>query len=439
VFIATASAAFAQGGNPLAKPVQGTAPFAGVFENEQMRVELKNQDGRYSGTIRYGGQEFPATARGEGNKLTGSFQADGQSFEFTARLEDDTLTLETGGATHILRKQAPANPLARSSTGAAPGSSIESSPQQIHKNSLGISFQVPEGWTVTENQGGSSLLPPGAPTDTAQGSGESYTISGSADYDDPEDPELLREMMTTLQTVGVQSARRTNTEGFRTPEGEGVIYTVDGTNAKLGKPVRVRVYIAPTGDAVLFLIALGDAALVDGRDKTLRQVAETLRYDASTAQQAGGYAQQANQGYPQGAQGMGGQGMAPQGGLSDGHPQSQQWLQVIGGKLLTQLSSYSSGGGTGGYSSRKRLYLAPNGSFQYAESGSVSVDVGGAFGNTAGGDSATGRWRVVTQGGASFLILNLQSGEVWQLRLDYQDGKTFVDGVRTYVTNPDGS
>jgi hypothetical protein len=115
---------------------------------------------------------------------------------------------------------------------------------------------------------------------------------------------------------------------------------------------------------------------------------------------------------------------------------ARQWDQHLRGKKLTQLSSYSSGGGGGGYSAERVAYFCRDGRFLYFASSSVSVyGSSGGMGSAAGSSEMTGRWRVVTEGEVAALEIDNDRGEHGYMRLDYDNGKTFVDGTRTFVTD----
>ena len=120
------------------------------------------------------------------------------------------------------------------------------------------------------------------------------------------------------------------------------------------------------------------------------------------------------------------------GGAMSTSPAARQWAAQLTGKKLSQIESY--GGSDGGYSRRRELHLCPSGGFQYSESNSVNADVGGVFGGGSGGDSGTGQWRVLAEGQLVGLDLRFSDGRHWQVRLEYRDGGTYIDGVRTYVT-----
>ncbi len=121
------------------------------------------------------------------------------------------------------------------------------------------------------------------------------------------------------------------------------------------------------------------------------------------------------------------------GGLDDGTPLGREWAQGLAGRKLTRLDSYSSGS-AGGYSFQEELTLCSNGEYLYQKQSSVSVDVGGAFGNTGGNDREIGRWRIVTQGQVAGLELRAQNGQVALVRLDFQNDLVHIDGGKVYRT-----
>lgn len=104
-------------GNPLAAGAASADKFAGTFASTDVTLSLNRQGSAYTGTIRYQGADYPATARPTGETLTGSFQAGGQSYDLMLASAGDGkyVNLTTGGTTFMLARagSAPsANPLA---------------------------------------------------------------------------------------------------------------------------------------------------------------------------------------------------------------------------------------------------------------------------------------------------------------------------------------
>jgi len=142
-----------------------------------------------------------------------------------------------------------------------------------------------------------------------------------------------------------------------------------------------------------------------------------------------------NQSVPPGGAGRtrSGRELAP--GYTEDHPQVTEWLQFLAGNKLTTMDSYSSGT-AGGYSARTDVYLCSDRSFAMRDESSVSVDVGGAFGNSGGVGGGQGQWYVITNGQVVGLVLEFASGETQEFRLDYDydDQATYANGTRVYVT-----
>lgn len=129
-----------------------------------------------------------------------------------------------------------------------------------------------------------------------------------------------------------------------------------------------------------------------------------------------------------------GRELAP--GFTESHPLAQQWVQFLSGNKLTRMSSYSSGS-SGGYSARTDVYLCSDRTFAMRDESSVSVDVGGAFGNSGGVDRIRGQWYVITNGQAVGLILESSNGETLEFRMEYQNEETYANGERVFVTPSD--
>jgi len=79
--------------------------YAGIFSDDRLIIELRGQEGHYTGKIHLGTRDFPVAATESGTGLRGTLQSNGQTFQFTASLNRDGLTLTTGRTTYVLRKQ----------------------------------------------------------------------------------------------------------------------------------------------------------------------------------------------------------------------------------------------------------------------------------------------------------------------------------------------
>jgi hypothetical protein len=109
----------------------------------------------------------------------------------------------------------------------------------------------------------------------------------------------------------------------------------------------------------------------------------------------------------------------------------QEWSSLLSGQALNYFSSYRSGGGGGGMASHRVLHLCPNGSFLYSGDSSVTMNVPGASGSSAGRGGFAGRWRLEsTTPTTAVLVLVVEGGQELRWQKKYDDNKTFVNGQR---------
>ncbi len=137
--------------------------FAGEYSNTEMKLILRAAADGYQGNLSMGDRKFPVRAKAEGDTLNGSFQSEEHWFDFTAKFDGITLTLTTGGKTHILqkkivpknplggspsekqppKKEEPANPLGGSATGIAEPARPTQPPSSQQPKPTGPSAQAP--------------------------------------------------------------------------------------------------------------------------------------------------------------------------------------------------------------------------------------------------------------------------------------------------------
>ena len=119
----------------------------------------------------------------------------------------------------------------------------------------------------------------------------------------------------------------------------------------------------------------------------------------------------------------------------------KEWKDALKGAKLTYLSSYdgSGYGSYGGSNSRSEIVLCPDQSFSYYSSSFVSVDTGGAVGNSDSQDSGYGQWSVKSDdGGALVLELQFSNGRMHNYPITYDDSKTYLNGNRYFRTYDHG-
>lgn len=128
----------------------------------------------------------------------------------------------------------------------------------------------------------------------------------------------------------------------------------------------------------------------------------------------------------------GNQGQAT--GKAGNSPLLRQWRAHLSGKRVTYIDSYNSGL-SGGYSDRWDAYICSDGTLFFKRNSMVTVDVPGAYGYSGGNRGTPGRWQLVEQMGQVFIQYQLADGTSDYAVLGFQNGATYVDGKRVYVTN----
>ncbi len=116
-------------------------------------------------------------------------------------------------------------------------------------------------------------------------------------------------------------------------------------------------------------------------------------------------------------------------------PIANEWKTALKDTKLTYLSSYNSGGGSGGMSAREEIHLCAAGYFKYSSDSSVSMNVDGASGSSSGKNDGAGKWEITGDGsGGVALKLTFENGEVKTYRLSAEGTKTFLNGKRYFKT-----
>jgi hypothetical protein len=459
--LATAPALAAPQQNPLAAP----DPFAGIFADETMTLTLERDGERYQGTIEFQGNQFAVTAERQDDRLSGRFVAEQNQFPFEAVRQGETLRFETGGTTYNLaRRAAPA--AAANSVLRQPAPPPRAAPQPggpRYQSAAGFSLALPAGWQA-QDDGNSNvgLLPPNQKENQ-----EIYLVSPLNGVSDPADQRIA----ASLQDLFIhESSQPKATHELNTLNVDGVPVVVRDwrfPHPQSGVPLRLTAWLVADHGRVFAVLGSGLPQHVAARQAELQKLAGSLRYNGPTpapqpaapaptppptsaaappptsaaplptsvappvtvAPPPSAPAAQNIERHPQAP--------ATPGRLSDGKPQSDQWLQHLKGKLLTQLESYSSGA-AGGYSSNDRMQLYPDGRFEYHTSSLVSVNVDNANASSGGENVQRGTWRIVTVDGSTTYLAMVFDGanEERYARLDFQDNKTFLDGRRTFVTVP---
>lgn len=408
-------------------PALAQDPLSGVWGDGSLTLRLEGDGTEYSGTIEFEGQTFETAATYDGASLDGSFESQGDEFFYQGRLEDAGMVFETGGATYRLarggEKPKPVNPLAAKATarpehsGEAPGEPA-TGPYRL---------ALPDGWTAKPDpSAGVALIPPDAAPDNQ----EIYAITHLPGVSGPEDP---RAAALLQQMLGAAALAATYRLEELSGAGRTVILHAFGL-PNVGR--RLHAYLSLSNGQTLAVMASGLDRVVEPREKVIREIAGSAEFVGQAPQAAVSQTPQQPAAQPGNIQTHPDAPPIQPGELSDGKPQSLQWLSHLNGKLLTMMESYSSGG-AGGYWSKDRTLLYPNGRFQNYSASSVAADVPGASAGTGGQETLSGTWRIISAKGFTFLaVVPDGARQEAYLQLDMQNGQTFVDGKRVYVTAP---
>ena len=250
----------------------------------------------------------------------------------------------------------------------------------------GMTFQVPAGWLAQRIDAGYLCRSESAP---------GFILLT---------PHLYRSLQE-LQSQSVQGLQADNGTDL-SPSGDAVRFGNNGIKAEYGgtlegtaaRAVAIAL-LAPAGGGVTVLVGVQEESFGSSYHRLADAVARSVSFRKPTS-----------------------------------GPAVEQWRRRLSGKKLTYLSSYTSGM-SGGYSAQTVIHLCPGGGFSMESSSSVSVDVPGASGSSAGRDGGNGIWSVTAPAGTPVLELRFEDGSVRQYTLTLQQNALFLNSTRYYQTD----
>ena len=269
---------------------------------------------------------------------------------------------------------------------------------RVQASNLGVSFMIPKGWIARYGQQ----------------DGAAVAILGSNSI----------EGVGLVILVGNQTAQHvTALLNDAQDLGSGVVLELAGTVKQQGNRVTARYLNAEYVGRALGLIGSGKNHVVyffagpQKHEKTYTQLLEDLATSTRIVAPVTAKPQPA----PPVATGP-----------------AKQWTQFLNGMMLRYLSSYNSGGGSGGMSTDRTMHFCSDGSFAYLDSSLTTINVPGASASSGGNDRQVGRWRVesATQNSA-VIVLSIQGGGEERIRVEYDGQKTFVNGQRWFRVESD--
>ena len=265
--------------NPLTRtrrtqtPAEASAdPFARTFRGDRIQLVLKRSTSGYSGTLRFGDQDYPVTARVLGPSLRGSFRANGEDGPFTAKLTADRMTLSSDGSEFQLI-----------------GDPLPNATLRTTAPKAGLSFVQPSGWSIAEEDRGIAYIAPET----------GHAMEGSAVQSIHSLPLNAEERAMTLEDLTIAMMDRV----FPTMTlGKGLKISVDlpqggeqrqGTTTWYEVPMSIRsgeregrgwLGVKPAGDRALVCWVVGLAPHTDTALKAGKCVFTSLRRIGTTTE-----------------------------------------------------------------------------------------------------------------------------------------------------------
>jgi hypothetical protein len=235
---------------------------------------------------------------------------------------------------------------------------------------------------------------------------EVYAVTLLPGVRDPEDPVLRQQLETQFLPPQARPRGGPPTK-FAARNGTGYLYTWSFSDPQTGDVGRLRIYLVGLkGGGAAALMSIGKVNLVQQHDFSMTGIAATLDNPAAT-------------------------GLRP----DEAHPLAVEWRNRLNGKMLAQFSG-SSQFGSGGMNSSKKIFLWNNGKFDFRSQSSVYISGQSADASSSGSTKASGTWRIYAQNGQAFLELKPSEGPLETLPLKAEEGKTFVNGQRMLVGDP---
>jgi hypothetical protein len=293
-----------------------------------------------------------------------------------------------------------------------------------YRHPAGFRFTPPAGWRVQKQEDGNLQLMPGDAVET-----EMYlvTVDPAKGITRVDDPRLVELAETDLRLLFPFLERMGEGVSVQSRLGPGLRLTWEGTSPT-DVEVRAVLWVVLSGQKAMSLFAVGPKERIAAREAGLQRLFAGFAPDTPPATARAGAASGSKRTARQSPSGRGAAKV-------DNSVLAKAWRQRLTGKKLTIMSSYSSGS-SGGYNSRYDLYLNRDGRFLHQGSSSVSIYVEGATGSSGGREESAGKWRIFARGRQPMLELIPENGKPTQYQLATQDGKTFLNGTRVFVTDP---
>ena len=291
---------------------------------------------------------------------------------------------------------------------------------RVNFPSIGVSFVIPNGWFGVIPEGSQAFL---------LGSEDSLGLGMALSHQASEASALIGELG---QPIPLDQGVTLQVQGQPEIDGSMIRAAISVSDGNESQPGHLLAVFRQGGGGVIFAgFGPDDGDSYQALIGDLASSVTTTELQTAQAQPQGGDTTSST-GQTAGNQATGTSQSAPSSGLS---PIALQWDQHLRGMKVTYISSYSSGSGGGGLSTRIDYYLCRDGRFSFNDSSSVASS--DSFSISGGGDlgsSGQGRWEIITEGEAVGIKLTWSDGRADLARLEFYDGGTYINGDRYYVT-----
>jgi hypothetical protein len=298
-FTPTAGAASIMMLNPLES-------FAGVFEGDGLRLDLKRERDELKGVLIVGDQQFPVTARAAAGGIAGTFTSEGYNFEFTARFDGDQLLLTSDDEMHRLARvrarpanplsggakdKEPKNPLTRPAAGDKPrepeaeqNNAVREFPQAI-RHPLGVTLHAPQAWKVQSSMGSVVMIPDDAAANEG-GPNELYLLlyAHAGDARSVRDQSLMRKISEQIRSSLPNLSGAGDPELFQVQGRDSALLRMKGRSDD-GRQFAADVYVTVHEGVAVGLLGLGEQDVMRAREKLARRMFEAMSFGPPAREQ----------------------------------------------------------------------------------------------------------------------------------------------------------
>ncbi|MEZ5355215.1 MAG: hypothetical protein R2762_21490 [Bryobacteraceae bacterium] len=147
-----------------------------------------------------------------------------------------------------------------------------------YRHPVGFQIQLPDRWTAEPAPAGATIQPPDAKVDPGREDNPEVYWLMAPEVEGTTEQEYVQGVREDLKGSRIAVERDGDLEGFSEAGRPGVIYTFDFVHPTDKKEYRIRIFAMQHNGKTLLLIAKGQRAKVEARDKVLREVARSIEW-----------------------------------------------------------------------------------------------------------------------------------------------------------------